>query len=148
MNIVEGSYNTELFTEFIEGLLDCMNPFPARNSVIVMDNCKIHKDPTIVNMILERCVYFLYFYSLSLTPTNRGMRIEFLPPYSPDFNPIELAFSAIKAHIRRDGNFAREATNGKDDMEVYVRLMDAVFSVKSEDAHAFYRRCRYAIDEE
>jgi len=31
------------------------------------------------------------------------MQYEFLPPYSPDYNPIELAFSAIKAHIQRNG---------------------------------------------
>jgi len=54
VKVVEGSFNTELFTGFIETLLDRMNPYPARNSVIVMDNCKIHKDPAIVNMILDR----------------------------------------------------------------------------------------------
>jgi hypothetical protein len=32
-----------------------------------------------------------------------GCRIEYLPPYSPDYNPIEQAFSVIKAHLRRQG---------------------------------------------
>jgi hypothetical protein len=41
----------ELFTKFIEGLLDRMNPFPVKNSVIVMDNCRIHKDSAIIDMI-------------------------------------------------------------------------------------------------
>jgi len=44
----------ETFTEFIEGLLDRMQPFPAANSVIVMDNCQIHKHPNIQNMIQAR----------------------------------------------------------------------------------------------
>ena len=49
VKIVEGSFNMELFMEFIEGLLDCMHPFPVKNSVIVMDNCHIHKSLTCWN---------------------------------------------------------------------------------------------------
>ena len=60
VKVVEGSFNTELFTEFIEGLLDRMNPFPAKNSVIVMDNCRIHKDPAIVDMIHARYVLLIH----------------------------------------------------------------------------------------
>ncbi|KAK7026959.1 Homeodomain-like protein, partial [Favolaschia claudopus] len=41
--ILEGSFTTETFIDFIDGLLDQMNPFPGPNSVIVMDNCRIHK---------------------------------------------------------------------------------------------------------
>lgn len=40
--------------KFIEGLLNNMQPYPARNSVIVMDNCKIHKHPDIQNLIEAR----------------------------------------------------------------------------------------------
>lgn len=54
--IVEGAFNTELFTKFIEGLLEHMNPFPEPNSVIVMDNCAIHKAPEIRELIESRCV--------------------------------------------------------------------------------------------
>ncbi|KAF8584515.1 hypothetical protein K439DRAFT_1345906, partial [Ramaria rubella] len=54
--VVEGSFNMCLFTEFIQGLLDCMQPFPAKNSVIVMDNCKIHKNPAIHELVQERYV--------------------------------------------------------------------------------------------
>ncbi|KIK75046.1 hypothetical protein PAXRUDRAFT_42102, partial [Paxillus rubicundulus Ve08.2h10] len=50
-DVVEGSFCTETFTKFIEGLLENMQPYPAPNSVIVMDNCKIHKHPSIQNMI-------------------------------------------------------------------------------------------------
>lgn len=58
--IIEGSFNTELFTKFIEGLLLHMNRFPAPNSVIVMDNCAIHKDPAIRELIESRCVLNLF----------------------------------------------------------------------------------------
>ena len=54
--IIEGSYNSELFLIFIEDLLSKMQPYPAAKSVIVMDNCAIHKDPRIQDLITGRCV--------------------------------------------------------------------------------------------
>jgi hypothetical protein len=57
VDIVEGSFNHTLFASFIDGLLDHMNPFPAPNSVIVMDNCQIHHADFILEMILERFVF-------------------------------------------------------------------------------------------
>ena len=52
--IVKGSFNGDLSYSFIEGLLDKMLPFPASNSVIVMDNCAIHKGPEIRELIEQR----------------------------------------------------------------------------------------------
>lgn len=54
--ILEGSFCMETFQCFIGRLLDYMQPFPAPNSVIVMDNCCIHKHPDILNMIESRFV--------------------------------------------------------------------------------------------
>lgn len=55
VDIIEGSFTAATFAIFIEGLLDQMNPYPGPNSVIVMDNCRIHKSPDILEMITERC---------------------------------------------------------------------------------------------
>jgi hypothetical protein len=52
--VVEGSFCTETFLQFIEGLLEFMRPYPEPNSVIVMDNCKIHKHPEIQAAIETR----------------------------------------------------------------------------------------------
>jgi hypothetical protein len=72
------------------------------------------------------------------------MRYEYLPPYSPDYSPIELAFSAIKAEIRRNGNVIRALMeNEKETFDVEVLLHRAVFSVSSSDAKGFFRRCGY-----
>ena len=49
-----------------------------------MDNAKVHKSPELVSMC-----------------TAAGVQVEYLPPYSPDFNPIETSFSLLKAYIRR-----------------------------------------------
>jgi hypothetical protein len=56
VDIIEGSFDQVLFERFIDGLLDHMNPFPAKNSVIVMDNCRIHHSDRILQMITERYV--------------------------------------------------------------------------------------------
>ncbi|KAK2464102.1 hypothetical protein APHAL10511_003889, partial [Amanita phalloides] len=50
-DIVEGTFDSNLFYTFISCLLDCMEPFPGSNSVIVMDNCHIHKHPAILDLI-------------------------------------------------------------------------------------------------
>ena len=76
---VSDTVNGETFYKFTEKyLLPQLQPFNGTNpsSVVVMDNCTIHHVPDIVQMIEEV-----------------GAVVHFLPPYSPDFNPIELAFS-------------------------------------------------------
>ncbi|KAJ2932106.1 hypothetical protein H1R20_g5000, partial [Candolleomyces eurysporus] len=90
LDIIDRAYTSELFNGFIDGLLNNMNPFPAPNSVIVMDNASIHKSDELRAMVEQQ-----------------GMRILFLPPYSPDYNPIEEAFSAIKAWIRANRDYVR-----------------------------------------
>ena len=54
--VVEGSFCAESFQRFISRLLNQMEPFPAPNSVVVMDNCRIHKSPDVVEMIESRFV--------------------------------------------------------------------------------------------
>jgi transposase len=64
----------------------------------------------------------------------------FLPPYSPDFNPIELAFSAIKAYVQH----ARElAGKDVDQASIYIHLLEAAYSVTSEDAEGYFHHCGY-----
>jgi hypothetical protein len=50
----EGAYNSQDFASFINGLLDTMNPYPAKNSVIIMDNASIHKAACLRPMIEQR----------------------------------------------------------------------------------------------
>ena len=52
--IVEGSFNSDLFLIFIRNVLNRMQPFPGPNSVIVMDNCAIHKVPEVRELIEAR----------------------------------------------------------------------------------------------
>ena len=72
------------------------------------------------------------------------MRILFLPPYSPDYNPIELAFSAIKAFVKRAGVLSRQdlARRG-DDVFVYHHLYEAAYSVTEDHALGYMHHCGY-----
>ena len=58
VKIIEGSFTTKWFKAFVDGLLDHMTPFPGPNSVIVMDNCQIHRARAVRDMIEERFVVF------------------------------------------------------------------------------------------
>lgn len=53
-DIIEGAFDSSTFLVFIERLLDRMQPYPAPNSVIVMDNCRIHKSEAILELIESR----------------------------------------------------------------------------------------------
>ena len=83
-------------------------------------------------------------FDSSLTPTtyiiHRGMKLVFLPPYSPDFNPIELAFSSIKAYIRRNRD---ELGDDPSLLDTNRFLIDAVFSVTPENASSYFQHCGY-----
>jgi hypothetical protein len=71
------------------------------------------------------------------------MRLEFLPPYSPDLNPIELTFSAMKYHLRRNGDYVRFAMTELSDREIELVLLEAVYSSTLQDVFGWFRHCGY-----
>jgi transposase len=84
----EGTCNAAIFEEFILGnVLPLMNRWPQDRSVLVMDNHSIHHAR--IDSIKEACLL-------------KGVKLVFLPPYSPDYNPIEESFNDLKALIRRE----------------------------------------------
>src|SRR5579872_5286342 len=68
-----------------------------------MDNCSIHHDEEIRRIIVDECgMHCALLFHLALAQVLRpGALLIYLPPYSPDFNPIEEAFSYIKGWLRR-----------------------------------------------
>ncbi|KAI7964637.1 hypothetical protein MJO29_002735 [Puccinia striiformis f. sp. tritici] len=72
----------EFFLE--EVLIPCMSPYPVRNSVLVMDNARIHHGGRIQEICEANQIVLIY-----------------LSPYSPDFNPIEKVFSVLKSQLKR-----------------------------------------------
>jgi transposase len=81
--IVDGAVNAELFEKYIEHIL---LPSLQPGQIVVMDNARIHKGKRVQQLIEER-----------------GCQVLFLPAYSPDFSPIEEAFSKIKTFLHQRG---------------------------------------------
>ena len=79
--VFEGALNGELFKKYIEKFLV---PTLRPGDIVVMDNLSSHKVSGIIDAI-----------------ESVGAQVCFLPPYSPDFNPIELMWSKMKAILRK-----------------------------------------------
>jgi transposase len=78
--VFDGPIDSVTFRAYVEQVLV---PTLRRGDVVVLDNLSVHKQPEI-----------------RLAIEHAGAQLRFLPPYSPDFNPIELAFSKLKAFFR------------------------------------------------
>ena len=72
---------------FVKHILPLVQPWPLPRSIVILDNARIHMYPE-----LERCI------------EERGGMLLFLPPYSPDLNPIEPGFGLLKAWIQKYAN--------------------------------------------
>lgn len=92
LHITTGTVNGDVFSDFIKGtLIPNMLPYDGFNptSVVIMDNCSVHHVDE-VKKLLE----------------DAGIVLIYLPPYSPDFNPIEMAFSYIKQYLKQHDSVA------------------------------------------
>ncbi len=112
---VEGPTTREVFEAYLERVLA---PTLGAGQVVVMDNLSAHKGGR-VREILE----------------TRGCELLYLPPYSPDLNPIEQAFSKVKGLMRK----AEARTRGAL-VEAMGRALDAV---SAQDARGFFGHCGY-----
>ena len=112
---VEGPTTKAVFETYVEQVLA---PSLRPAQLVVMDNLSSHKGPR-VRELVER----------------RGCELLYLPAYSPDLNPIEEAFSKLKALLRKAGARTREAL-----MEAMGRALDAV---TADDARGFFEHRGY-----
>jgi len=72
-----------------------------------------------------------------------GMRLLYLPSYSPDLNPIEEAFSAIKAWLRSNRDYVLGETEGPA-CDPYALIWEAVYTVITADkAYGWYQHSEY-----
>src|SRR5882762_5837499 len=114
--------------------------YPGPLSVLVMDNAKIHHGNAILELadqfgiVANLCV--LTYLTASICA---GVRIEYLPPYSPDLNPIEGAFSKIKHFIRRHNEYYN-ATAGDGILFDMYEVMEVI---TPEDADGYFIHAGY-----
>ena len=116
---VEGPTTREVFEAYLERVLA---PTLRPGRVVVVDNLSAHKGGRKGGRVRE-------------IVEGRGCELLYLPPYSPDFNPIEQAFSKIKGLLRRAEARTREAL---------IEAMGlALSAVTARDAQGFFEHCGY-----
>ena len=86
---LDGADNATAFTVYLDQV---PGPTLAPGDVVVLDNLRVHKAPGLAELM-----------------EKHGARLLFLPPCSPDFTPIELAFSKLKIFLRTAQARTREA---------------------------------------
>ena len=114
---IPGAVDGAAFVAYAERVLA---PSLRPGQVVVLDNLSAHKREAARTAV-----------------EAMGARLLFLPPYSPDFNPIELAFAKVKERLRAaaertpDGLFAATAA--------------AIDTVSATDVHGFYAHCGFPL---
>jgi transposase len=109
-----------------------MNPYPAPRSVLLLDNARIHHSKEIHDLVGSFGSVFSPL-NIVLLMFATGCRIEYLPPYSPHYNPIEQVFSVIKSYLRRIG------IEGYPPSSAYYELYCAFGIITPEMTWGFYR---------
>lgn len=105
---------------FLSYLREELAPTLTPGQVVILDNLGAHR-PQEVTAIIE----------------ERGARVRYLPGYSPDFNPIELAFGKLKALLRQAGARTREALE--------TAIAAALAAITPDDARAFFAHCGFPL---
>ena len=107
----------DVFLAFVEQVLA---PRLEPGHLVILDNLSAHKVDGVRHLI-----------------EARGASVPYLPPYSPDFNPIEMAWSKIKQQLR--GVKARIVE------QLEPALANAIAAITPHDAKAFFQHCGYRI---
>ena len=113
--VVDGPVNADVFGAFVEQVL-C--PALKQGDIVVMDNLSSHKAER-VRRLIESC----------------GAELFYLPPYSPDFSPIEPAFSKIKQSLRSQECRTREV--------LWSSMQTVLDTVTATDATNYFAHCGY-----
>ena len=122
---IEETYNQERFENwFVRTLLPHTNPYPGSNSVIIIDNGRVHSKPK----LQKYC-------------DAAGVLILFLPPYSPDWNPIEIVWACMKAFLKR--HCLGEQDNLDEWLYASIEHANAII-----DHEAVFKSCGYVYDDD
>lgn len=116
---VESATDGEIFLTYLEQVL-C--PKLTWGAVVIMDNLSAHKVEGI-RELLEGC----------------GARLIYLPPYSPDLNPIEKAWFKFKQFLR--------SAKARTQQALDLAITEALQTISSENAAAWFRHCGYGIQQ-
>jgi len=115
--VVDGAVNGDIFEAFVQQVL---TPELRPGDVVVMDNLSSHKRARTRDLI-----------------ESAGAELVFLPPYSPDMNPIEMVFAKIKQALRTLGCRTRQA--------LWRSMQSVLDTISPNDAANCYRHCGYTL---
>ena len=102
-----------VFRVFVEHILV---PVLRPNNVVILDNAKVHYDEDTIDMI-----------------ENTGAGVMYLPPYSPELNPIENIWSKAKSYLKKIPIFDKE--------HLYLAIADSLNIITSSDARNSFIHC-------
>ncbi|QKG59074.1 IS630 family transposase (plasmid) [Hymenobacter sp. BRD128] len=117
VQVLEGALNQRSFALYISRILA---PQLRRGDVLVLDNLRVH-----------------HLTGLREWLARRGIEVLFLPPYSPDFTPIEQAWSKLKTKLRHAQARTRDALE--------EALHTAIDWLTGPDAKAWFNHCGYHV---
>lgn len=128
--IYVGSTESVGFDMWIEKkVLPLMNHFPGPRSVLVMDNASFHHSKEIKDLV-----------------EGRGVVLQYLPPYSPDFNPIEAFFGHLKKQIRRQGKWRSSEFDSADEFGNFLSDQVDAVSYDVKQIKGFFKAAGAGID--
>ena len=126
--VFQGSTDSSSFADFIDELLVHCGRWPAPKSVLVMDNASFHRSERIEQMC-----------------TAAGVKLLYLPPYSPDLNPIEEFFAELKMFIKR--NWTIYEQNPTQEFSDFLGWCVDVVGSREDSARGHFRHAGLNIDE-
>ena len=116
---VDGATDKDIFREYVRCFLV---PTLRVGDIVVLDNLSAHKDKQTQDLIEQA-----------------GAELRFLPPYSPDLNPIEKMWSKVKTFLR--------AAKARTEEELYQAIGLALQTVTPQDAEGWFRSCGYTASQ-
>jgi transposase len=114
---IEGATDTDVFCAYVSQVL---SPTLCAGDIVVMDNLSAHKAQKVRELI-----------------EAKGARLVYLPPYSPDLNPIERCWSKIKTYLR--------AAKARTSERLNEAIKQAFETITESDARAWFKHCGYAL---
>jgi transposase len=114
---LDGPTDAEVFRAYVKEVL---LPTLKADDVVVMDNLSSHKSDGIIELIEQR-----------------GAQVQFLPAYSPDFNPIEMMWSKVKNSLR--------SAEARTPTDLLKAIAAALNHVTPQDARNWFAHCGYSF---
>ena len=126
--VFAGPTSGSVFEDFLEQLLPRCGRFPAPKSVLVMDNASFHHSENIERMCAEA-----------------GVKLLYLSPYSPDFNPIEEFFAELKAFMKKKWNVYVE--NMDQGFKSFIEWSVDVVGLRGDSAKGHFRNAGIEVED-